>query len=148
MAVKRYSKQREMIYQSLCKTTEHPTAEMIYHWLKPESPNLSLGTVYRNLNLLADTGVIRRLSFPIERYDANTKPHSHFQCLRCGKVYDLDSLPYDSGLDRAASQSSGYQIIRHEIVFSGVCSQCTDSAQTTEENLRSGLRQETAQIQN
>ena len=58
---KRYSRQRELIYQALCQTDEHPTAEMVYRWLKPENPALSLGTVYRNLNLLADEGVIRRM---------------------------------------------------------------------------------------
>ena len=66
---KRYSRQRELIYQTLCRTDEHPTAEMVYRWLKPENPSLSLGTVYRNLNLLADEGVIRRMAFPVERYD-------------------------------------------------------------------------------
>ncbi|MCI2106971.1 MAG: transcriptional repressor [Intestinimonas sp.] len=125
MGAKRYSRQREMIFQALCNTTEHPTAEMVYNWLKPKNPSLSLGTVYRNLNLLADSGMIMRLAFPIERYDANTKPHPHFQCLRCGRVYDLDGLSYDPHLDEAASQYSGHQISRHEIVFYGICIHCT-----------------------
>ena len=60
---KRYSRQRELIYETLKHTKEHPTAEMLYQWLKPENPNLSLGTVYRNLNLLADEGSITRMAF-------------------------------------------------------------------------------------
>ena len=96
---KRYSRQRELIYEALRQTDEHPTAEMVYHWLKPENPNLSLGTVYRNLNLLADEGTIRRMAFPVERYDARTEPHPHFCCDRCGCVYDLE-MPYDPELDR------------------------------------------------
>ena len=61
MKGKRYSRQRELIYQTLMATDQHPTAEMIYNWLKPENPSLSLGTVYRNLNLLADEGSITRM---------------------------------------------------------------------------------------
>ena len=104
MTGKRYSRQRELIYQKLVETDEHPTAEMLYQWLKPENPNLSLGTVYRNLNLLAEEGVIVRMPFPVERYDARTHPHPHFRCKACGRVYDMEDLPYDSGLDQAAEQ--------------------------------------------
>ena len=86
---KRYSRQRELIYEALRQTEQHPTAEMIYQWLKPANPSLSLGTVYRNLNLLADEGAIRRMAFPVERYDAKTMPHPHFCCDQCGAVYDL-----------------------------------------------------------
>lgn len=122
---KRYSRQRELIYQQLMATDQHPTAEMIYHWLKPENPSLSLGTVYRNLNLLADEGIITRMPFPVERYDANTEPHPHFRCRVCGGVYDLEGLPYDGGLDEAASLSSGHLVERHDLIFSGTCLHCT-----------------------
>ncbi|NCB62515.1 MAG: transcriptional repressor [Clostridia bacterium] len=125
MIGKRYSRQRELIYQALMNTMEHPTAEMVYSWLKPENPNLSLGTVYRNLNLLADEGAITRMPFPVERYDAETRPHPHFQCRSCGNVYDLEGLPYDSALDVNAAKCSGHDVERHEIVFSGTCKNCT-----------------------
>lgn len=84
MSGKRYSRQRELIYQCLLHTDQHPTAEMIYSWLKPENPNLSLGTVYRNLNLLSEEGIIVRMPFPVERYDAVKEPHPHFRCRKCG----------------------------------------------------------------
>ncbi len=77
MEHRRYSQQREMILTCLRGTTAHPTADMIYQALKPENPKLSLGTVYRNLNQLADDGYIMRLPFHVERYDANTQPHLH-----------------------------------------------------------------------
>lgn len=125
MTGKRYSRQRELIYQKLVETDEHPTAEMLYQWLKPENPNLSLGTVYRNLNLLAEEGVIVRMPFPVERYDARTHPHPHFRCKACDRVYDMEDLPYDSGLDQAAEQCSGHQVDRHDLVFFGTCSACT-----------------------
>ena len=124
MTGKRYSKQRELIYQCLMDTREHPTAEMLYHWLKPENPSLSLGTVYRNLNLLADEGLITRMPLPIERYDANTRPHSHFRCRKCGAVYDLEGVEYDAALDEKVGVLSGHQVDRHDLVFSGICTHC------------------------
>lgn len=125
MTGKRYSRQRELIHQALMGTDQHPTAEMLYSWLKPDNPSLSLGTVYRNLNLLADEGVITRMPFPVERYDANTEPHPHFRCRRCGQVYDLEGLEYDKSLDGRAAAASGHEVDRHELVFSGTCVHCT-----------------------
>ncbi|MFR2521382.1 MAG: transcriptional repressor [Evtepia gabavorous] len=120
---KRYSRQRELIYEALRQTEQHPTAEMIYQCLKPANPSLSLGTVYRNLNLLADEGAIRRMAFPVERYDAKTMPHPHFCCDQCGAVYDLH-LPYDAELDRQALLASGHDVTGHEVVFHGICTKC------------------------
>ena len=124
MTGKRYSKQRELIYQCLMATHERPTAEMLYQWLKPENPSLSLGTVYRNLNLLADEGLVTRMPYPIERYDANTQPHPHFRCRKCGSVYDLEGVEYDASLDEKVGVLSGHQIDRHDLVFSGICTHC------------------------
>ena len=121
---KRHSRQRELIFETLQHTHEHPTAEMLYRWLKPENPSLSLGTVYRNLNLLAEEGVITRMPFPVERYDANTEPHPHFRCRKCGAVYDLEGLEYDASLDEKIGVLSGHQVDRHEMVFSGICTHC------------------------
>lgn len=121
----RYSRQRELIYQALVSTDQHPTAEMLYHWLKPENPNLSLGTVYRNLNLLADAGTITRMAFLVERYDANTEPHPHFRCRCCGKVYDLEGVVYDKAVDVRVAATSGHDVEGHELIFSGKCANCT-----------------------
>ena len=126
MTGKRYSKQRELIYQCLMETHEHPTAEMLYQWLKPENPSLSLGTVYRNLNLLAEEGTITRMPFPVERYDADTSPHPHFLCRKCGKVYDMEGLGYDGGLDQEAARRSGHDVERHTLLFTGTCADCTE----------------------
>ena len=120
---KRYSRQRELIYEALRQTEQHPTAEMIYQWLKPANPSLSLGTVYRNLNLLADEGAIRRMAFPVERYDAKTMPHPHFCCDQCGAVYDLH-LPYDAELDRQALLASGHDVTGHEVDLHVICTKC------------------------
>jgi len=126
MAIKRYSKQRELIYQAVMNTEEHPTAETVYHWLKPDNPALSLGTVYRNLKQLVDEGNIIRLPFPVERFDATTRPHAHFLCLNCGNVFDLNDIAYDSAIDRQIETITGNTVQKHELVFSGNCSHCTE----------------------
>lgn len=123
MKKRRHSRQRELILERLRSTTQHPTAGTLYEWLKPDYPSLSLGTVYRNLNLLANEGTIRRISFPVERFDANIRPHAHFLCAVCGRVYDLD-LPYDESLDRRAEAAGGHKIGEHELLFTGTCSVC------------------------
>ncbi len=126
MPGKRYSRQRELIYNAVRGSKEHPTAEMVYQWLKPANPNLSLGTVYRNLNLLAEEGVLIRMPFPVERYDADIHPHSHFRCRSCGRVFDM-KLPYDAEIDAAAGEMEpGFQITGHDLLFSGQCSQCRE----------------------
>ncbi|NLF34464.1 MAG: transcriptional repressor [Clostridiales bacterium] len=123
MKATRYSRQRELIYRCLRDTDQHPTAEMLYQWLKVDNPNLSLGTVYRNLNLLSEQGAITRLHFPVERFDANVTPHPHFQCLSCGQVYDL-ALSYDKTLDAAARDVCDFHIQFHELLYKGTCSDC------------------------
>ena len=122
MAGRRYSKQRELIYQALTCTDCHPTADMVYQMLKPENPTLSLGTVYRNLNLLVEEGEISRLPFPVERYDAKIKPHPHFRCVVCEQVIDLD-LPYDQRLDDQVA-ALGHHVSSHSVLFTGTCANC------------------------
>ena len=122
MPIQRYSRQRERIYQALQEGRCHPTAEMIYDKLKPSMPRLSLGTVYRNLQQMAEEGYIRRLEWPTARFDVEVQPHSHLHCCRCGQVIDLP-VPYDEALDRAAEQC-GCQVKRHELMFEGICPTC------------------------
>ena len=126
MAIKRYSKQRELIYEAVMNTTEHPTAEAIYIGLKPDNPALSLGTVYRNLNQLVEEGNVIRLPFQVERFDANTKHHAHFLCNACGCIYDLMDISYDSALDETVQLNCGHVVNQHELIFNGTCIQCAE----------------------
>ena len=119
----KYSRQRESIKACLMARHDHPTADAIYASIREEFPNISLGTVYRNLNLLANEGRITRMAFPVERYDGNTEPHCHFRCDKCGGVYDLD-LPYCRELDAKADGASEHQIEGHELLFHGCCARC------------------------
>lgn len=120
---RRYSRQRELIYNCVRNTKEHPTADMVYRWLLPDNPNLSRGTVYRNLKLLAEDGLIRLMPFPVERYDAHTSAHSHFCCTVCGSVYDVE-LAYQKEIDQQVSTEEGFCVQWHDLVFYGVCQKC------------------------
>ena len=131
MARKRYSHQRELIYRSVCGTTEHPTAEMVYRWLKPDHPKLSLGTVYRNLNLLADEGIIVRMPLNVERYDANVRPHAHFCCRACGCVSDLD-WPMDQEACARLAAATGMEVTHQDQIFYGRCRACVEAERGTE----------------
>lgn len=122
MKAQRYSEQRERIYQAVCGTKEHPTAQTVYDMLRPDMPKLSLGTVYRNLQQMAADGRLLELEGPVARFDANTEPHTHLRCTCCGGVADVD-LPYDIGLDRAASLE-GWSIRSHNLMFYGICPAC------------------------
>jgi len=126
---KRYkrSKQRERILQLLKETDTHPTADRVYNHLKKEYPKLSLGNVYRNLNILVEQGLIRELNFgsTFDRYDAVTEKHYHFICQKCGNIYDLQ-LPYDESADREVEEQTGGKVFFHRKEFYGICKNCLE----------------------
>ena len=121
----RHSRQREMIYEYLCSTCEHPSAEMVYEHLKGDNPNLSLGTVYRNLKLLEETGRVRRVTTlqNVERYDACCGDHAHFVCQSCGCVKDLSVVDRQAG-SQSCHVEPGDRIDWMNVVFGGVCADC------------------------
>ena len=92
MTALKYSRQRESIKHFLAETKEHPTADTVYLHVKKQFPNISLGTVYRNLNLLTDLGEAVKISTPTggDRFDGRLEPHNHFLCTKCGRLLDLD----------------------------------------------------------
>lgn len=103
----------------------HPTADWIYGQLKGEFPNLSMGTIYRNLNILNEQGLIKKIDFgsTFDRFDANTGPHYHFVCERCGSIIDLE-LPIDEGLNEQVNRATPFTARRHRIEFFGFCDRC------------------------
>ena len=121
----RFSYRRERIYQAVEESREHPTAEMVYQQLKLEMPRLSMGTVYRNLQQMAREGRLVELDGPVARFDAVTRPHTHFRCRTCGALLDLETVPYDEALDRAAA-ARGYQVTGHSLIFTGACPRCAE----------------------
>ena len=122
----RYSKKREAILNALCNSNTHPSAEWLYQTLKATHPDLSLGTVYRNLLFFQQQGTIQSVGVVNgqERFDANTTPHSHFVCNCCGAVIDLHKIPMDASLAKAVQTEYGFQVERHELIFYGKCQAC------------------------
>ena len=118
----RHSHQRDMIYNYMLSTKEHPSAEMIYDELKKIEPNLSLGTVYRNLKLLEELGMVKKVTSVnnVERYDAMTSDHIHFVCDKCGRVVDLPNFDNNEVKAKFNSQIGG-KIEWVNIILGGVC---------------------------
>lgn len=130
-----YSRQREIILNYLRSTKSHPTAETVYQNILTETPNISLGTVYRNLTLLTEIGEIRKISTlgRPDRYDGNPAPHYHFICVDCGAVLDLD-LETDSlnHINLLAAHNFSGTVEGHVAHFYGKCANCT--AKRTDKN--------------
>ncbi|OLA90802.1 MAG: transcriptional repressor [Roseburia sp. 40_7] len=121
----KYSRQRECIKQFLASRHDHPTAETVYLNVKQDFPNISLGTVYRNLSLLTELGEIQKISTGIgpDRFDGNPAPHYHFFCRKCGCVMDLDMEGIDHINILAGSQFDG-EIEGNITYFYGKCANC------------------------
>jgi Fur family peroxide stress response transcriptional regulator len=124
MAVLKYSRQRESIKNFLCGREDHPTADMVYTNIRKEYPNISLGTVYRNLSLLVELGEVRKITTDgADRFDARVTPHSHFICRKCGKVMDV-MIPIEDPLPTVNEQFSLGTADECRMEFFGICSQC------------------------
>jgi Fur family ferric uptake transcriptional regulator/Fur family peroxide stress response transcriptional regulator len=122
---RRRSRQREVVLEVLRSTDSHPTADWIYEQVRERIPNISLGTVYRNLRVLKDEGEILELDYgaTFSRFDARTTQHYHFRCENCGRVFDID-LPEGNGLDGEVAQTTGFTVNRHRLEFYGKCNAC------------------------
>ncbi len=121
-----YSRQREEVLEQLSCHNDHPTADVIYSELREKDPTISLATVYRNLKLLAQNGTIRRLTFVsgADHFEHKLNPHYHFVCDCCGKVIDVPMQVAET-LDAAAEEYISGRITGHDLVFRGICDECT-----------------------
>ncbi len=111
----------------LMNTTSHPTADAIYEDVRKDIPNISLGTVYRNLRQMKERGDIVELDFcgHLSRYDGNNSPHYHFVCERCGEVFDIDG-PVDEELNSKIAARTGFLVKSHCLEFRGLCDKCRE----------------------
>ncbi|TAH64209.1 MAG: transcriptional repressor [Anaerolineaceae bacterium] len=125
MATTKYSRQREAIKEYLSHSKEHPTADTIYMDIRETYPNISLGTVYRNLNLLVDKGEVMKIigMDGSDRYDGNTQHHYHFLCNKCQRVLDIDMDSIDRINDIANKNFPG-KVEGHVTYFYGKCNEC------------------------
>lgn len=121
----KYSRQREVIKDFLSTRKDHPTADVVYMNVRMQYPNISLGTVYRNLTLLSDMGEIQRLRVGdgVDHFDADTSPHNHFVCTECGSVIDLEMESIDYIKDMASKNFDGL-VTGHATYFYGLCGGC------------------------
>ncbi len=130
MANLKYSRQRAAIKEYLSSTLDHPTADTVYLHIREEFPNISLGTVYRNLNLLADMGEAVKISTPDggDRFDGCTVPHYHVVCQSCGRVFDLKvDERYMQEMNELADQYFEGSVAAHTALFYGICKDCGGS---------------------
>lgn len=122
---KRMTKQRKAILNILKNTDVHPTADWIYDQVKEEIPNISLGTVYRNLNVLEEMGEIMVLDYgsSYSRYDGNPENHYHFKCENCGQVFDIDHNVIED-LNKRVNENTAFKVNTHRLEFYGLCPEC------------------------
>lgn len=126
----RETKQRKVVYETIKTTRSHPTADWIFDRVRTEIPKISLGTVYRNLSVLKDEGMIREINGTDKRahYDADLTPHAHFFCTDCGQIWDVYGVP---GVDwRTLKELVGCEVTDQRLDFQGRCAACSHSAKT------------------
>jgi len=142
-SVRRNTQQRRVIVEELRKSTTHPTASELYEATRRRLPRISLGTVYRNLNVLGRMGLVRKVEGPggEARFDGKVEPHHHVRCIHCGGVADVFDLP--AGPRPAEFEDvGGYEILGYRLEFIGVCPECrTHSAAEEEASANAGREQ-------
>jgi Fe2+ or Zn2+ uptake regulation protein len=127
MRRQRNTRQRKSVLDIIQTRRDHLSAEQIYRSAREVDPNISRGTVYRNLNLLVKNGEIRHVRLPgVDRFDWRQERHYHLLCTGCGKVCDVP-MPYHAGLDRDIAEKTGYQVELHRTVFEGLCPDCCET---------------------
>ena len=122
----KHFRKRDAILNCVRCTTTHPSAEWVYENVRAQIPDISLATVYRNLSLFKEQGLIRSLGTVngVERFDGNTEPHVHFICTQCGGVLDLPQISVPEELNSAVARSSGGRVDSCQLSFTGICGEC------------------------
>lgn len=123
------TRQRRVILKELKKTNSHPTADEVYEGARRRLPRISLGTVYRNLAVLSEWGMIQKLELAgtQNRFDGNVDKHYHTRCIRCGRIEDVSMEPL-APIENALRQMNDYEIIGSRLEFIGICPRCNKEA--------------------
>ena len=124
----RMTRQRQVILEELRKVGSHPTADGIYEMVRRRLPRISLGTVYRNLETLSESGVIRKLELggAQKRFDGDIQSHYHVRCTNCGRLADIPSRPIPE-IEDMFREACDYQITGHQLVLTGLCPNCKET---------------------
>jgi len=119
------TRQRAVILEELRKVSTHPSADEIYEMVRKRLPRISLGTIYRNLEVLSEKGDIRKLDTGshLKRFDGRAEHHYHIRCLRCDRLVDA-FVDLGSDIDRPVKEASDFLIVGHKLEFVGICPQC------------------------
>jgi Fur family peroxide stress response transcriptional regulator len=127
----RKSSQRDAILKVVKITNSHPGADWIYEQVKNEIPNISMGTIYRNLRLLVDTGEVKEINIPgiPSRFDGNTSDHHHLLCKKCGRIFDLDES-VSCNMEDEIFKKTGFKAEVQYLKFIGLCSDCQEQDKT------------------
>lgn len=125
MAMTRNTIQRSLVLDTVNKLNSHATADEVYEAIAREHPSISRGTVYRNLNQLAESGDIRKVTVPdgADRFEHRSPDHYHVRCLKCGRIFDVD-MDCITDLETKIRDSHGFQFSGYDIVFKGICPDC------------------------
>ena len=127
----RKTHQREIILEELCAHPVHPTADELYERVRKRLPRVSLATVYRNLEILSDLGIIQKIETAgrQKRYDGNPEPHYHIRCIGCGRVDDVD-LPRPAEVQTEIPERSrnGFKVLDLKVDFYGLCPACEEKS--------------------
>ncbi len=125
---KRNTIQKKLVLDAVLRLADHPTAEQVYAEVVKEHPTVSKATVYRNLNGLSQSGVLRHIPMPdgADRFDHRLTPHAHIKCTVCGRVCDA-FVEDDAGLDAQVERQTGFRRATHELMFRGVCPGCAEA---------------------
>ena len=129
----RMTRQRRVILEELRKVNNHPSADEIYEIVRKRLPRISLGTVYRNLEILSDPGDIQKLEpgCSLKRFDGNPSEHFHIRCVRCNRIADAPMLP-DLNIDLERIDVTDFEIVGHRLEFLGICRQCSGKSEPDE----------------
>jgi Fe2+ or Zn2+ uptake regulation protein len=129
----RMTRQRKVILEELRKVNTHPSADELYEIVRKRLPRISLGTVYRNLEILSESGNIRKIEpgCSLKRFDGNPSEHCHIRCVSCGRVVDAP-MTHDLEIDLEQVNSTDFKIIGHKLEFLGLCPQCTGKSNPAE----------------
>ena len=125
----RMTRQRKVILEELCKVDTHPSADEVYAMVRKRLPRISLGTVYRNLEILSENGEIQKLelSCTLKRFDGKTENHYHLRCIHCDQVVDAP-VEIDVKIDHDLKDATDFKIIGHKLEFIGTCSRCLEKS--------------------
>ena len=122
---KRNTTQRSLVLEAVKDLKCHATADEVYDTIVQKHPNISRGTVYRNLNLLSASGEIRKVEMPsgADRFEHQSHEHYHARCVQCGRVFDVE-MEFIADLEKSIKDTHGFEFTGHDIIFKGTCLEC------------------------